>query len=64
MTFEVIFNGIGTQIIYCLVSAVVGGYIGYKVGIKNRVVQRQYAKNNANQVQIGNVIKNGNSKSR
>lgn len=54
-----IFDGIGTEIICMIISLIVGGIgggiIGYRIGIKNKTKQNQKAKDNANQVQIGNV---------
>lgn len=54
-----LFDGIGTEIISIIVSLIVGliggGIIGYRIGIKNKTKQNQKAKDNANQVQIGNV---------
>lgn len=54
-----IFDGIGTEIISIIISLIVcgigGGIIGCYIGIKNKTKQNQKAKDNANQVQIGNV---------
>lgn len=51
---EWIFDGIGTAILSSLVSLLVGGGIGYRVGInKNKVKQKQKAGDHANQIQIG-----------
>ena len=47
-----------------LVGGILGGTIGYRIGIKNKVSQSQKGRNNASQVQIGSVIKNGDSESR
>ena len=53
------FDGTGTEIICIIISLIVGGIgggiIGYRIGIKNKTKQNQKAKDNANQVQIGNV---------
>lgn len=61
---EWIFDGIGTELISLLVGGFAGGIIGYRVGIKNKISQHQKGRDNASQVQIGSVIKNGNSESR
>ncbi len=51
---EWIFDGIGTAILSSLVSLLVGGGIGYRVGInKNKVKQKQKARDHASQIQIG-----------
>ena len=51
---EWIFDGIGTAIVSSLVSLLVGGGIGYTVGInKNKVKQKQKAGDHASQIQIG-----------
>lgn len=51
---EWIFDGIGSTILSSLVSLLVGGGIGYRVGInKNKVKQKQKAGDHACQIQIG-----------
>jgi hypothetical protein len=51
---EWIFDGIGTALISGFIGLFVGGYAGYKVGIKKAdVKQKQKAKNNSTQIQIG-----------
>ena len=51
---EWIFDGIETAILSSLVSLLVGGGIGYRVGInKNKVKQKQKAGDHASQIQIG-----------
>ena len=58
---EWIFNGIGTAIFTGIVGFVTGGCIGYKIGIKNTINQKQKAKENSTQTQIGqNIVNNGN----
>lgn len=59
-----IFDGIGTEIISLLLGLLGGGAIGYRIGVRNKVSQRQKGGNNAKQVQIGNIVNNGNSESR
>lgn len=61
---EWIFEGIGTTLISFLFGSLTGGIIGYKIGIKNKIAQRQKGKDNANQVQIGNIIRNDTTKGR
>ena len=56
---EWIFDGIGSTIISCLLSLVLGGAVGYKIGInKNKIginknIQNQKARDNSTQIQIG-----------
>ena len=54
-----LFDGIGTEIICIVVSLLLGGLgggaIGYKIGVKNKTKQKQTARDNANQTQIGSV---------
>jgi hypothetical protein len=52
---EWFFEGLGTAIITLVLGLLTGGAIGYRIGIKktNRVNQRQKAKDNASQIQIG-----------
>lgn len=58
---ENIFQGIGTEIIGVLLntvfSAIIGGAVGYKIGISSK--QKQKAGNNSNQVQ-NSINFNGN----
>jgi membrane protein YqaA with SNARE-associated domain len=51
---EWFFDGLGTAIITLIVGFVCGGTVGYHIGIKkNKIVQKQKAKDNAQQIQIG-----------
>lgn len=51
---EWIFDGIGTTILSSVLSLLLGGGIGYRVGInKNKVKQKQKAGDHASQIQIG-----------
>lgn len=61
---EWIFDGIGTEIISLLIVLAGGGAIGYRIGIRNNISQHQKGRDQARQVQIGNIINDGNSKSR
>lgn len=56
---EWLFSGIGTTIICSVVSFLIGGFCGYKYGNRSSINQKQKAKDNTNQNQIGNII-NGN----
>ena len=57
---EWIFSGIGTYILSVLAGLLVGGFTGYKIGIRSvKVKQRQKAGNNSNQTQIGNITNYG-----
>lgn len=55
---EWIFNGIGTAIVSGIAGLIIGGVSGYQIGIRNTIKQKQKAKDNAKQTQIG--IQNGN----
>lgn len=61
---EWVFDGIGTEIISLLAGFLGGSFIGYKIGIKNKISQRQKGGNHASQTQIGSIVNNGNSESR
>jgi Na+/glutamate symporter len=51
---EWFFDGLGTAIITLIIGLISGGTVGYRIGIKkNKTVQKQKAKDNANQTQIG-----------
>jgi len=52
---EWFFDGVGTAIITLILGLFTGGTIGYRIGIKkiNKVNQKQTAKNNASQIQVG-----------
>lgn len=52
-----IFEGIGTLII----GTFIGGAVGYKIGVKNKIKQTQKAGDNSTQSQVGSntVINNG-----
>ena len=49
------FEGLGTAIITLIIGIFTGGAIGYRIGIKKKsiVKQKQKAKDNATQIQIG-----------
>lgn len=48
-----IFEGIGTSFITLILGFITGGTVGYKIGISKNISQKQKAKNNASQIQIG-----------
>ena len=49
-----IFDGIGTAIVTGLVGLLLGGTVGYKIGVKKtKIRQSQRAGKNSSQVQIG-----------
>lgn len=50
-----IFEGIGTELLSLFGGLFLGGVIGYKIGIHNKVKQVQKAGNNSNQTQIGSM---------
>ena len=52
---EWIFDGIGTTIVSGIFGMIIGGGAGYYIGMQTSIKQKQKAKNNANQVQIGQV---------
>lgn len=58
MDINSIFDGIGTEIISCIIGLLFGGAggigIGYKIAI-NKNKQKQKARDNANQTQIGSI---------
>ena len=58
-----IFDGIGTELLIgavgVLIAAAGGGAVGYKIGSKNKIKQKQNAGDNAKQIQIGSVNYNG-----
>lgn len=49
---EWIFDGIGTTIISSMISLIIGGTVGYTIGI-NKNNQKQKSGNNSTQIQIG-----------
>lgn len=50
---EWFFNGLGTALIGFVIGGIGGGVVGYRIGIKKSICQKQKAKNNATQVQVG-----------
>jgi hypothetical protein len=62
MTIEMewIFSGIGTSILSGIAGLFIGGGIGYKIGIRNTIRQKQNAHDNSSQSQTGQIINHGN----
>ena len=58
-----LFSTIGTELISAviglLVGSVGGGAIGYRMAIKNKTKQKQVARDNASQIQVGGINING-----
>ena len=54
-----VFDGIGTEIISIIIGLIVGciggGFVGYRIGNKNKVKQAQKAHDNVNQNQVGTI---------
>jgi hypothetical protein len=49
-----IFDGIGTELISLVVGLLIGGGVGFKIGInKKSIKQKQKAGDNSTQIQIG-----------
>ena len=51
--FSWIFDGIGTYFVTLICGLFVGGANGYKIGVTRNISQKQKAKDNATQIQIG-----------
>lgn len=56
---EWIFSGIGTSILSGIVGLIIGGGIGYRIGIHNSINQKQKAGDNSKQSQTGQIINDG-----
>ena len=52
---EWFFDGFGTEIISIIISLIVGGFAGYKIGVKRTSSQNQVAGDKAKQKQIVNI---------
>ena len=50
-----IFDGFGTEILSLIVGLITGGTVGYNIGIRNKIKQKQKAGNNSTQTQIGSI---------
>lgn len=53
--FNWIFDGFGTEILSLIVGLITGGTVGYNIGIRNKIKQKQKAENNSTQTQIGSI---------
>lgn len=53
--FNWIFDGFGTEILSLIVGLITGGTVGYNIGIRNKIKQKQNAGNNSTQTQIGSI---------
>ena len=61
---EWFFSGIGSNLLTCIISVLIGGAAGYRLGVRQKVKQRQQAGDHATQIQVGNINDNGLSESR
>ena len=52
---EWFFEGLGTTIISLIIGLLGGGAVGYRIGIKKNIILHQKARDNATQVQIGEI---------
>lgn len=50
---EWLFEGLGTALIGAVLGVIGGGAIGYRIGIKKSMNQKQRAGDNASQIQVG-----------
>ena len=50
-----IFEGFGTEILSLIIGLITGGTVGYNIGIRNKIKQKQKAGNNSTQTQIGSI---------
>ena len=53
--FNWIFDGFGTEILSLIVGLITGGTVGYNIGIRNKIKQKQKAGNNSTQTQIRSI---------
>lgn len=57
---EWFFDGIGTAIITGIAGLFVGGCVGYKIGVRTTIKQKQKGRSNSVQIQTGqNITNNG-----
>lgn len=54
-----IFSGIGTAILSGIAGLIIGGGVGYRIGIRKSIHQKQIAGSNSEQSQIGKIENNG-----
>ena len=50
---EWLFDGLGTMLIGLIIGGAGGSTIGYRIGLKKNIRQKQKAGNNATQTQVG-----------
>ena len=53
--FKWIFDGIGTAAVSTVLGLLIGGSVGYRIGIKKSIKQTQKAGKNSSQVQVGEI---------
>ena len=57
-----VFSGIGVEILKVLAGAIIGGGVGYVVGVRRIISQSQIAADNTEQNQKANVVDNQSEK--
>ena len=58
------FDGLGTEIFSVIVGLLLGGFGGYRIGIKKNIKQSQKSRDNSSQLQIGEIHGDTNTKIR
>lgn len=53
--FDWVFDGIGTAILTGVLSLIIGGGVGYKIGVSKNIKQIQKSGNKSEQQQIGEI---------
>lgn len=61
---EWIFSGIGSNLLTCIISVLIGAAAGFRLGVRQKARQRQQAGDHATQTQVGNINIHGHSESR
>lgn len=56
MWYEWVFEGIGTELLSLVIGIVLGGLIGYKIGIRRNGFQKQVAEDETKQTQRITVV--------
>lgn len=59
--FQWIFSGIGVELLKIIISLIIGGFAGYKIGVKKTINQSQIACDKASQVQKTMINNKGNN---
>jgi len=57
-----IFSGIGVEILKVLAGVIIGGGVGYAVGVRRKIAQSQIAADDAEQEQKANIVDNQSEK--